>query len=82
MASQTKAKGAAALQEAGISRKSFSVPEFCARNGISEGFYRKLRARGLGPDETRILDRIVITDDDEANWLRQRKADTNTTEPA
>lgn len=82
MANQTKSEAAAALQAAGIPRKSFSISEFCGRNGISEGFYRKIRALGLGPDETRVLDRVVITDDDEADWLKQRKAETTTTETA
>jgi hypothetical protein len=76
MANQTKAEAAAALLAAGIPRKSFSVPQFCARNDLSEGFYRKIRSLGLGPHETRVLDRVVITDDDEAEWLRQRKAET------
>ena len=76
MANQTKAESAAALQAAGIPRKSFSIPQFCARNDLSEGFYRKIRSLGMGPHETRVLDRVVITDDDEAEWLRQRKAET------
>ncbi len=72
MANLTKAEAAALLQKAGIPRKSFSMPEFCARHGISEGFYRTLRSRGKGPRETRIGDRVIITDDDEAAWLKQQ----------
>jgi hypothetical protein len=76
MANQTKAKQEAALLAAGIPHKSFSIPQFCARHGFSEGFFRKLRRLGIGPRETRILDRVVITDDDEAVWLeQQRKAE-------
>jgi hypothetical protein len=79
MANRTKAKGAAALQAAGIQRKSFSLPEICARNSISEGFLRKLRKLNLGPNETQILDRIFVTEEDEKIWLealKARKADT------
>jgi len=79
MANQTKAEAAAALQAAGIQRKSWTIPQLCARNGISEGFYRKLRKLGKGARETRILDRIIITDDDEAAWLAALAADS---EPA
>ncbi len=84
MANQSKAKGAEALQKAGIARRSFSIQEFCARNGISEGLYRTLRKKKIGPAETRIRDRVVVTDDDETEWLKARKikADTTTIEPA
>ena len=74
MANQTKAEAAAALRVAGIPRKSFSIPHFCARHDFSEGFYRKLRKLGLGPRETRILDRVIITEEDETTWLREREA--------
>jgi hypothetical protein len=75
MANQTKADTAAALQAAGIARKAFSIPQFCARNGdLSEGFYRKMRKLGLGPRETRILDRVIITVEAETEWRRAREA--------
>ena len=70
----SKKQNAAALLAAGIPRKSWSKLEFCARHGISEGLYDKLKALGLGPHETYLLDRIIITDDDEAVWLRERAA--------
>jgi hypothetical protein len=41
---------------------------------MSEGFYRELQKRGLGPREIRILDRVIITDKDEADWQRKRRA--------
>ncbi len=69
---KSKAEAALALQAAGIRRKSFSREEFCARQGISPGLYRKLQAQGLGPRETRLLNRIIISIDDEAAWLRER----------
>jgi hypothetical protein len=74
MANKSKAANAADLLAAGIPRKGFSIPEFCARWDFSEGFYRKLRMRGLGPRETRLLDRVIITDEAEADWQRERAA--------
>ena len=81
MANKSKAENAAALLSAGISRKSYSKAEFCALHGISIGLYDKLKKRALGPRETNLLDRITITDDAEADCLRQREAtsaETNT----
>jgi hypothetical protein len=74
MANTTKVKAAAALAAAGIQRRSFSIPQFCARNDLSEGFYRKLRKLKLGPRETRVLDRVVITQEAETQWLRECEA--------
>jgi hypothetical protein len=73
MATLTKPEARAALTAAGIPRNAFSRREICARNHISEGFYRKLLSEGLGPKETRILDRVIITVEDEAEWLRRLK---------
>jgi hypothetical protein len=73
LVNQSKAKAAEALAAAGIQRRSFSIAQFCARHDISEGFYRKMRERGLGPLETRILDRIIISENSETEWLRERE---------
>ena len=74
MPNKSKAENAAALLAAGIPRKSWSIPEFCARHGISPGLYAKLKKLGLGPDETDLLDRKIVTDVAEDNWLRERAA--------
>jgi hypothetical protein len=74
MPNKSKAENAAALLSAGIPRKSWSISEFCARHGISPGLYDKLKKLGLGPHETELLNRKIITDDDEDDWLRERKA--------
>jgi hypothetical protein len=74
MANQTKAETVAALRAAGIPPKAFSIPQFCARHALSEGFYRKMRDHGLGPRETRILDRVIITEEAETDWRREREA--------
>jgi hypothetical protein len=81
MASKSKAENAAALLSAGIPRKSWSIPEFCARHGISPGLYAKMKKHRVGPRETELLNRKVITDEAEASWLREREAasaETNT----
>jgi hypothetical protein len=74
MTGKTKAELAAVLEAAGIPKRVFSIPIFCARHDFSEGFYRKLRKLGLGPRETRVLDRVFITPEAETEWLREREA--------
>jgi hypothetical protein len=69
----SKAQNAEALAKKGIPRKSWSKDEFCARNGISVGLYDNLKKRGIGPDETEVLDRILITVEAEDKWLRKNK---------
>jgi hypothetical protein len=73
MPSISKKKNDETLRAKGIARKSWSRREFCARNGISEGLYEKLKRLGIGPDETLVLDRILITTDAEDRWLRKNK---------
>jgi hypothetical protein len=70
----TKSDMLTALQAAGIPLKSFSIRIFCARNGISEGLYRKMRSRGLGPREMRVLNRVCISEEAEADWQRECEA--------
>lgn len=67
----SKAQNRAALLAKGIPRKSWSKDEFCARNDISVGLYAELQKRGLGPEETEVLDRILITVEAEDRWLRR-----------
>lgn len=69
----SKAQNRAALQAKGIPRKSWSKLEFCARNDLSEGLYDTLQKRGLGPDETEVLDRTIITVEAEERWLRRMR---------
>ena len=80
MANNTKAENAAALKAAGIPQRSFSIPIFCARHDISPGHYANLRKHKMGPKETDLLGRKVITDRDEEEWLRERAAASATAE--
>jgi hypothetical protein len=50
-----------------------SIGSFCRRNGISESFYFKLKAQGLGPREMRLGSRVLITREAAAAWRRQRE---------
>jgi hypothetical protein len=51
-------------------------PSFCASNHISESLYFRLKREGKGPREIEIGDRIIITPEAEADWRREREAET------
>jgi hypothetical protein len=51
---------------------AYSIPAFCRRNAISESFYHKLKAQGLGPATMRIGRRVLISAEAAAQWRRQR----------
>jgi hypothetical protein len=70
MATISKAAAAEVAIKAHISRKSFSIPEFCYRHGLSEGKYRDLRKQGKGPRERRYGRLVRITDEAEAAWMK------------
>ena len=53
---------------------AYSIAQFCRRHGISEAFYHKLRALGLGPVTMRVGARILISREAAAAWRRQREA--------
>jgi hypothetical protein len=55
-------------------RSSFTISEFCARNGFSRGFYYKMKRAGIGPREMIINDLIRIPVEAEADWKRERQA--------
>jgi hypothetical protein len=53
---------------------AFTIVQFCERHGISRSTYYVLKARGLQPQETHILDRIIVTRESAAAWRRKRTA--------
>ena len=57
-----------------IEPQAFTVPEFCQAHRISESFYYKLKARGLGPIETRLLSKTIISLENAAAWRALRTA--------
>lgn len=74
MVYRSKAENAAAAVAASIPRGAYSLDEFCASHNISMGLYRKLREQGLGPRETRVLRRVLITAEAAARWRAEREA--------
>ena len=74
MVYRTKTEAGAMLATAGIERSSHSIPEVAARNGLSEGFFRGLIDRGLGPRVIELQGRKFITVEAETEWLREREA--------
>jgi hypothetical protein len=57
---------------ASIAPGADTISGFCKRNRISNPFYYKLRAQGLGPAELRALGVVRITAEAEAAWQRAR----------
>lgn len=54
---------------------SFSVSEFCQRNGgISVQLFYKLKPRGLMPRTFRLGTRVLISKEAAAAWRREREA--------
>ena len=53
---------------------AYSIKGFCRRHNISEAFFHKLRALGLGPVTMRVGARVLISKESAADWRRQREA--------
>ena len=53
-----------------------TIPSFCKSNAISESKYRVLKRQGRGPREIVLDGRIIITPEAEADWRREREAET------
>ena len=49
---------------------------FCESNRISESLYYELKRKGKGPREIELNKRIIITEDAERDWRREREAET------
>jgi hypothetical protein len=78
MSNKSKARNAADAAAAGVPRVAFSVAEFCAMHGISEGAYRRLRDQGIGPREVRVLRRVLITIEAATAWRKEREVEPET----
>lgn len=53
-----------------VKRHAFTINEFCWSHGISRATYYNLKACGEGPDEMRVLGKVLITDAAAAKWRR------------
>jgi hypothetical protein len=68
-----------AFRERSKNRKpgqAHTIPSFCENNMISESKYYDLKRRGRGPREVEVDARIIITEEAEADWRREREAET------
>jgi hypothetical protein len=54
--------------------QAYTILEFCERYRISRPFYYKLKNLGAAPRETRLGNRVLITPEAAAAWLREREA--------
>jgi hypothetical protein len=57
-----------------IERRSWTIDEFCERNGISRSLYYKLQRQGLGPRTWGAGTHQRISDQAETDWIAQREA--------
>jgi hypothetical protein len=53
---------------------AYTILEFCKAHRISRAQYYVLRDKGLGPDEARLLGRVIITKESAARWRKMRTA--------
>ena len=53
-----------------------TIKSFCQSEKISESFYFKLRAMGLGPKEMRFLSLVRISPQAKVEWRRRMEAST------
>lgn len=53
-----------------------TIPEFCRRNRISRNFYYQLQRAGIGPQETRLLSRVLISKAAAESWRIAREEET------
>jgi hypothetical protein len=53
-----------------------NIPSFCKNNDISQTTYFSLKRKGRGPREIELDGRIIITPEAEADWRREREAET------
>src|SRR5262245_58885294 len=58
----------------GHERKAFTIDEFCWAHAISRAHYYVLKAHDLGPDEMRVLGKIIITAEAAARWRKRTAA--------
>ena len=56
---------------------AYSIALFCARHGISERFYFKLKAAGRGPAEMQLGNRVLISREAAARWRAEREVESS-----
>jgi hypothetical protein len=63
----------AANRQQPVATAAYPIPKFCNAHGISEAFYYKLREDGLGPDEIRLGNKVLISQEAAARWRAERE---------
>lgn len=58
------------------SRRSYTIDEWCEARRISRAMYYKLRDQGLGPKTHNAGTKVLISDEADADWLREREAES------
>ena len=82
MASKNRGKGKGprmAFRRHSKNRKpgdAHTIPSFCDSNNISESLYFAIKRQGRGPREIELNKQIIITPEAEADWRREREAET------
>ena len=61
---------------------AYSIRRFCERHNISEAFFYKLRALGLGPVTMRVGSRVLVSRESAAAWRRAREMAAEAASPA
>jgi hypothetical protein len=54
-----------------IDLDAYSIEEFCRRHSISQGTYYNLRNAGKGPQEGKVLGRVLITKESAQDWRKE-----------
>jgi hypothetical protein len=54
-----------------IDLDAYSIGEFCRRHSISQGTYYNLRNAGKGPQEGKVLGRVLITKESAQDWRKE-----------
>jgi predicted DNA-binding transcriptional regulator AlpA len=80
MASRRRKKSERPAQPMPPEADSYSIEEFCRRHSISRPTYYMLRAKKIGPKETRLGGKILITRESAARWRKEREAASNAAE--
>jgi transposase-like protein len=63
-----------------VDMDAYSIEEFCRRHGISRSTYYLIQSEGIGPDEGRVKNRVLVTKEAALAWRQkittQRSATT------
>ncbi|MER9421675.1 transcriptional regulator [Mesorhizobium sp. M0317] len=63
--------------EISVASRDPSIPGFCQRHKMGRSSYYNLKAAGHGPPEYVIGKLVRISAEAEAEWVREREADTS-----